>query len=92
MGLCFSGDDVVLCLSEKIDDKFLEILMKLGLSDRFPNEFATWERRKEEIKQRFQGTRADRQKEMHTALEGNLEDIKVRVREAVIIEVLKGFP
>jgi hypothetical protein len=92
MGSRFSGDDVVLCLSEKIDDRFLETLMKLGLRDRFPNEFATWERRREEITQRFQGTRAERQKDMHMALERNLEDIKVRLREAVIIEVLKGFP
>ena len=82
----------MLCLSEKIDDESLEILMKLGLRDRFPNEFAAWERRREEIKQRFLGSRTERQKEMHTNLERNFEDIKVRLREAVIIEVLKAFP
>ena len=66
--------------------------MKLGLRDRFPNEFATWERRRNEIRQRFQGTRTERQQEMHTMLDQNFEDIKVRLREAVIVEVLKAFP
>jgi hypothetical protein len=88
----FSGDDIVLCLSEKIDDKSLETLMKLGLNDRFPKEFATWERRRREITQRFQGIRTERQNEMHIKLERNLEDINVELREAVIIEVLKALP
>jgi hypothetical protein len=92
MGLCFSGDDVVLCLSEEIDDESLEILMKLGPSDQFPKEFETWERRKKEINQQFQGTLAERQSEIHTILERNLEEFKARLREAVIIEVLKAFP
>ena len=78
----------MLCLSEKIDDESLEILMKLGLRDRFPNEFAAWKRRREEIKQRFLGSRTERQKEVHAELERD----KVRLREAVIIEVLKAFP
>jgi hypothetical protein len=82
----------VLCLSKKIDDESLATLMKLGLRDRFLNEFATWEKCRDEIKQRFQGTRIERQKEMHTMLEQNFEDIKVRLREAVIVEVLKAFP
>ncbi|KAH9988133.1 hypothetical protein BJV77DRAFT_1061467 [Russula vinacea] len=84
------GDDVVLCLSEKIDDKSLETLMKLGPSDRFPKEFATWERHRKEITQRFQGTRTERQKEMHTMLERNFEDTKVNIQEGVIIEGIKG--
>lgn len=82
----------MLCLSEKIDDKSLETLMKLGLADRFPKEFATWERRRGEIIQRFQGIRTERQKEMHTKLGRDLEDINVELREAVIIEVLKALP
>jgi hypothetical protein len=92
MGSCFSGDSVVLCLSEEIDDKALNTLMKLGLRDRFQGEFAKWERRREEIKQRFQAICTGRQNEMHTNLERDLEDIKVRLREAVIIEVLKAYP
>jgi hypothetical protein len=88
----FSGDDIVFCLSEKIDDNSLETLMTLGLSDRFSNEFTTWERRRKEVTQRFQATFTERQKEMHTILERNLKDIKVALREAVIIEVLKAFP
>lgn len=92
MGTPFSGDDVVLCLSEKIDNKSLETLMKLGLNDRFPKEFAMWERRREGTIQRFLDIRTERQNEMHAMLERNLEDIKVKLREAVIIEVLKAFP
>ena len=42
--------------------------------------------------QRFQGTRTERQKEMHTMLERNLEDIKVKLQEGVVVEVLKAFP
>ena len=82
----------MLCLSEKIDDKSLETLMKLGPSDRFPKEFATWERHRKEIMQRFQGTRTERQKDMHTMLERNFEDIKVELQGGVIAEVLKAFP
>ena len=66
--------------------------MKLGPVDRFPKEFATWERRRGEIIQRFQGIRTERQKEMYTKLEGDLKDINVELQEAVIIEVLKAFP
>lgn len=92
MRIYSSGDDVVLCLSEEIDDKSLETLMKLGLRDRFPNEFTTWERCTKEIKRHFQETRTDRQKEMYAMLERNLDDIKVKLREAVINEVLNAFP
>ena len=88
----FSGDDVVLCISEKVDDKSLETLMELGLIDRFPKEFATWERHRAEIIQHFREIRTERQNEMHIMLERNLEDINVELREAVIIEVLKAFP
>jgi hypothetical protein len=82
----------VLCLSEKIDDKSLETLMKLGPSDRFPKEFAKWERQREEIVQRFQGTRTERQKEIRTILERSHEEFQFGLREAVIIEVLNAFP
>ena len=82
-------DDAVLCISEKIDDESLENLMKLGPSDRFPNEFATWRRRREEMTRRLQATRTERQEAMHTMFGRNFED---ELREAVIIEVLKAFP
>jgi hypothetical protein len=82
----------VLCLSKEVDDESLETLMKLGLSDRFPNEFARWERRRERIARRFREIRTERQKNMFTVVEQNLEDITVRLREAVIVEVLKAFP
>jgi hypothetical protein len=92
MGSPFSGDDAVLCLSEKIDEESLETLMKLGLNDRFPKEFATWEKHREGTIQRFRDIRTERQNEMHTILERSLEVMKAKLREAVIIEVLKAFP
>ena len=82
----------MLCLSERIDDKSLETLMKLGLMNRFPKEFATWENFRGEIIQRFQEIRTERQNEMHMMLERNLQDINVELRKAVIIDVLKAFP
>ena len=92
MGLYFSGDDVVLYLSESIGDKSLEELMKLGPSDRFPNEFITWKRRRDDMTQNFQRIRTERQKEMHATLERNFEDVKAKLHEGVILEVLKAFP
>lgn len=88
----FSGDNVELCLSEKIDDTSFEILMKLGLADRFPKAFETWKKSRENIIQRAEGILSERQKEMHIKLERDLESINVEIREAVIIEVLKAFP
>jgi hypothetical protein len=92
MELRFSEDGCALCLSEKIDDKSLETLMKLGFSDRYPNEFATWERGRMEIMRRFREICTQEQKDMHTTLEGDLGGIKVGLREAVTIEVLEAFP
>jgi hypothetical protein len=92
MSLCFSADDDALSLSETIDDNSLEILMGLGVKKRFPNEYATWERRREEITQRFHGSLVNRLEEMHTKLGQTLEDIRLRLREAVVTQVLKTFP
>ena len=66
--------------------------MGLGLSNRFSNEFATWERRRRETMKRFQGTCSERQEDMRAILDRNRENIKSKLREAVIIEVLKAFP
>ena len=85
--LRFSGDDVVICLSEKIEDKPLEKLMKLGLRTRFPNECMAWERRRKEAMQAFRGTITERQAEMHNKLEQNFENISVKLQEAVVAEV-----
>ena len=82
----------MICLSKEVHDESLETLMKLGLRDRFPNEIARWERRRERIARRFREIRTERQKKMFTVVEQNLEDITVRLREAVIVEVLKAFP
>ena len=91
-GLRFSGDDVVLCLSEKMEDKSLETLTKLALDAKFPKECAAWERRRKQITQGFRGTLAQRQAEMYANVERNFEEISVKIQEAVIVEVLKAFP
>lgn len=84
----------MLCLSEKINDESLETLMTLGPSDWVPKEFATWKRRRTGIMQRFERTRTERQREIHTILERNREEFinKYRLREAVIMEVLNAVP
>ena len=75
-----------------MEDKSLETLIKLALDTRFPNECAAWKRRRKEIMQGFQGALAERQKAMYAKVEGDFEDIRVKIQEAVIVEVLKAFP
>ena len=88
----FSGDDVVICLSDKIEDKSLEALMNIVLRKRLPDECTAWERRRKEVIQGFRGTITERQAEMRVKLEQNFEDIRVKLQEAVIADVLKTFP
>ncbi|KAI9460718.1 hypothetical protein F5148DRAFT_1377366 [Russula earlei] len=85
-------DDVVLCLSDTIDDKSLETLMELGLKSKFPSEYTNWRKAREEIAHRFQETLVTRQEEMNAKLEQDFEGIRVKLREAVVVEVLKAFP
>ena len=87
-----SDDDVVLCLSETLDDNALTTLMRLGLSTRFPGEYEAWKNRRIQIKKRFQDTISQRQTEMHETLEKNSGDLQASVRDALIGEVLKAFP
>jgi hypothetical protein len=75
-----------------MEDKSLEALIKLCLKARFPNECAAWERRRKEIMQGFRVTLTNRQAEMHATNEQIFEDMRVKIREAVIVEVLKVFP
>jgi hypothetical protein len=82
----------VICLSEKIEDKPLEALMKIGLRARFSNECKAWERRRKEVMQGFRGTITEKQAEMHVKLEQSFEDIRIKLQDAVVAEVLKAFP
>jgi hypothetical protein len=75
-----------------MEDESLETLIKLALDTRFPNEFAAWQRRRKEITQGFQGTLIDRQAAMHATIEQDFGNIRVKIQEAVIVEVLKAFP
>lgn len=85
-------DDVVLYLSEALDDKALKTLMRLGLGTRFPRESKAWEERVIETEKRFRTTFAERQAEIHATLEQNSGSIQATVREAVFGELLKAFP
>ena len=82
----------MLCLSETLDDNAVKTLMRLGLSARFPEEYEAWEKRRTEIEKRFQKILAERQANIHATLEQNSGDIQAKVREAVIVEILKAFP
>jgi hypothetical protein len=87
-----SEEDVVLCLSEKIEDRSFEALIKLALDTRFPKECAAWKERRREITQDFLGTLTERQTAMYAIIERDFEDIRVKIQEAVILEVLKAIP
>ena len=87
-----SGDDVVICLSDKIEDKPLEALIESGLKTQFPNQCMAWKRRREEVMQNFQGTITKRKAEMHVKLEQSFKDIRGKLQLAVVVEVLKAFP
>jgi len=75
-----------------MEDKPLQTLIKLALETRFPNECAVWQRRRTEIIQGFLGTLAERQTAMYAKIKQDFGDIRVKIQEAVIVEVLKAFP
>lgn len=85
-GLHFREGDIVLCLSETINDTALEILMRISLSTRFPKESKSWEERRIEIEKRFLKMQIERHEEIPA---GVIQDV---VRGAVVAEVLKAFP
>jgi hypothetical protein len=88
-----SENDVVLCLSEALEDKALKTLMRtMSLGPRFPKEYETWENRRIEIKRHFQEALAERQADFHITLEKTAVGIQEKVREAVIGKILKAFP
>jgi hypothetical protein len=89
--LC-SEDDVVLRLSESLDDKALKTLMRLGLSTRFPGVYEAWESQGVEIQEHFRRALTERKDEIHASLEKNSGEIQAAVREVVIGEILKAFP
>ena len=93
MKLHHSEDDLVLCLSETLDEKALKTLMRtMGLGTRFPKEYDAWEKRRIEIDKRFQKTITLRQAEVHETLTKESGELQSTVREAVIDEILKAFP
>ena len=88
-----SEDDVLLCLSENLEDEALKTLMhKMNLGTRFPKEYESWENRRSKIEKRFQTTLIERQAEIHLTVEQASGDIQATVRDAVIGEILKAFP
>lgn len=85
--------DVALCLPEKFDGASLKSLVtELGLKTRFKKEYEAWEKSKNEIEPRFQQIVSKRKAEMHTKIEQDLEGMRVKVRRAVVSELLTTFP
>jgi hypothetical protein len=64
----------------------------MELGTRFPKEYEAWEKRRIEIEKRFQKTITQREKESHETLQKESGDLELKVREAVIDEILKAFP
>ena len=85
-GLYYREQEVVLCLSETLDDKALETLMCIGLSTRFPGECESWKERRIKIEKRFQKMYSKRHAEIPAGA------IQEMVRGAVISEILEAFP
>ena len=86
-------DDVVLCLSEALDEKALKTLMgTMGLGNRFPKEYDAWEKRRIEIGKRFQKLITQRQAEIRKTLTEESGPLQSAVREAMVDDILKAFP
>ena len=84
---------MVLCLSEKFDRGSLKpLITALGLRTRFPKEFDAWESGKNEIERRFQKIFSQRKAEIHEKIEQDFEGVRIKVRRAVVNELLKTLP
>ncbi|KAI0298432.1 hypothetical protein B0F90DRAFT_1818621 [Multifurca ochricompacta] len=59
---------------------------------RFSKEYADWEQNKENKTQSFLNTFVEKRVEMHTKLDQDFEDIRVKLKDAVTNEVLTSFP
>lgn len=85
-------EDAVLYLSKTLDDKALKTLMDLGIGTRFPKEYEAWEKRRPEIlAKRCQRSLTPQQAEILVNLDED-SGLQAKVREAVIVEILKAFP
>ncbi|KAH9029437.1 hypothetical protein EDB85DRAFT_1531855 [Lactarius pseudohatsudake] len=82
-----------ICLAKEFDVALQRPLVTaLGLSTRFPNEYEAWDRKKNEIERRFQQIISQRKVEMHAKFEEEVDSIRVKVRGAVVSELLRTFP
>lgn len=68
------------------------LITALGLRKRFPKEYETWDRKKNEIERRFQRIVSEKQAEMHAKFDKDPEDIRPKVRRSVVSELLETFP
>ena len=93
IGSSFSGDGVALGLPENLDIVSTEILITaLDLRTRFPKEHDAWERSKTNVERRFQKIISQRTTEVHAKVEGEFEQVRAKVEEVVVSELLKLFP
>ena len=68
------------------------LITALGLRNRFPKEYETWDRKKNDIERRFQRIVSEKQAKMHAKFDEDLEDIRPKVRRGVVRELLQTFP
>jgi hypothetical protein len=68
------------------------LITALGLKNRFPKEYETWDRKKNEIERRFQRIVSQQQAEMHAKFDEDPEDIRPKVRRGVVSELIEAFP
>ena len=83
----------MLRLSKTLDDDALKTLMRMGLGARFTKEYEAWGKHRIKIlSKRFRGTLTQQQAEIYVNFEENPRDIKAKVREVLIGEMLESFP
>ena len=78
----------MLCLPETIDGaKQKSLVTALSLKNRFPKEYNDWERSKNQI-----GCRFKQDSQQKSKIEDDFEGIRVKVKRAIVSELLKTFP
>ena len=83
----------MLRLSKTLDDNALKTLMHMDLGARFTKEYEAWGKRRIKIlSKRFRGTLTQQQAEIYVNFEENPRDIKAKVREVLIGDMLESFP
>ena len=79
-------------LSEKLDDKALNILVRSGLQKRFPRECSQWEHESNAIQRLSESRIKTEIEKMTTKLQTELPALEKSLFEAILDEVLRLYP